>query len=75
MGHGNTTNTTNGCNDGYFACANGRCIPQQWECDGENDCVDGSDETFELCKREMKNITTAPPPTTTVNTTGWYFYV
>uniref|UniRef100_A0AAY5KUS1 SCO-spondin n=1 Tax=Esox lucius TaxID=8010 RepID=A0AAY5KUS1_ESOLU len=27
-----------------FGCANGQCVPRAWHCDGETDCVDGSDE-------------------------------
>lgn len=30
-----------------FQCANGRCIPNEWRCDNEDDCLDGSDEIDE----------------------------
>ena len=36
---------TNACNPGSeFTCDNKRCIPNQWRCDREDDCDDGSDE-------------------------------
>ncbi|GFG37795.1 hypothetical protein Cfor_11613, partial [Coptotermes formosanus] len=37
------------CSSDYFACNNSLCIPKLWHCDGENDCVDGSDEVG--CRR------------------------
>ena len=32
-----------------FTCANGLCISRSAMCDTDNDCLDGSDETDELC--------------------------
>ncbi|KAK5614742.1 Exosome complex protein [Crenichthys baileyi] len=37
------------CQPGEFACKNNRCIQERWKCDGDNDCLDSSDETPELC--------------------------
>uniref|UniRef100_A0A8K9UVC9 SCO-spondin n=1 Tax=Oncorhynchus mykiss TaxID=8022 RepID=A0A8K9UVC9_ONCMY len=34
----------NTCQSYEFACANGQCVPRAWHCDGETDCLDGSDE-------------------------------
>ena len=32
-----------------FACENGGCIDLDWQCDGEEDCYDGSDESQKHC--------------------------
>ena len=45
-----------GCNDGVcgrsqFHCANDKCVPESYTCDGDNDCGDFSDETIcDTCK-------------------------
>uniref|UniRef100_A0A8D0FU60 Uncharacterized protein n=1 Tax=Strix occidentalis caurina TaxID=311401 RepID=A0A8D0FU60_STROC len=36
--------TENKCNDSFFLCKNGKCIPEALLCDNNNDCTDGSDE-------------------------------
>ncbi|KAG5857092.1 hypothetical protein ANANG_G00014900 [Anguilla anguilla] len=37
------------CNSDQFHCANGKCVPDGWKCNGMDECGDGSDE--ELCAR------------------------
>ena len=32
------------CNKRDFICNNGQCIEENFECDGIEDCLDGSDE-------------------------------
>ncbi|XP_069042806.1 low-density lipoprotein receptor-related protein 1 isoform X2 [Lepisosteus oculatus] len=44
------------CQAGEFACKNSRCIQERWKCDGDNDCLDNSDEAPELCHQH-----TCPP--------------
>ena len=34
-----------------FTCANGKCIPNNWKCDGNNDCGDKSDESDLRCNK------------------------
>lgn len=40
-----TITPTPACPANKFACHDGACIPNNWRCDGENDCLDHSDET------------------------------
>ncbi|XP_069783632.1 low-density lipoprotein receptor-related protein 4-like isoform X2 [Narcine bancroftii] len=35
---------TTSCNASQFQCKNERCVPLLWKCDGDDDCIDGSDE-------------------------------
>ncbi len=34
------------CANGQYKCTSGRCIPDHWACDGDNDCGDFSDEMW-----------------------------
>ena len=33
-----------GCDSYEFSCDNGECVPNNYRCDGDNDCGDNSDE-------------------------------
>ncbi|KAJ8408322.1 hypothetical protein AAFF_G00257360 [Aldrovandia affinis] len=39
------------CEEYQFPCSSGRCIPDIWECDGDRDCEDGSDEASNCWNR------------------------
>lgn len=37
------------CKSDEFLCHNQRCIRALWKCDGDDDCLDGSDEESHGC--------------------------
>ena len=38
------------CEEGQFRCGNdSMCMSLMWQCDGEQDCQDGSDEVTNVC--------------------------
>uniref|UniRef100_A0A8C5GS65 Very low-density lipoprotein receptor n=1 Tax=Gouania willdenowi TaxID=441366 RepID=A0A8C5GS65_GOUWI len=42
------------CAEVDFVCQNGQCVPKRWQCDGEPDCEDGSDESLEICRETCR---------------------
>lgn len=46
------------CKEFMFKCADNRCIPEWWKCDGVSDCVDNSDEIG--CSNTEKPTTSKP---------------
>ncbi|RXN00434.1 Low-density lipoprotein receptor-related protein 1B [Acipenser ruthenus] len=44
MEKNNVTCSTQTCQPNQYSCVNGRCIPQTWLCDRDDDCGDKSDE-------------------------------
>ncbi|XP_071953012.1 very low-density lipoprotein receptor-like isoform X2 [Antedon mediterranea] len=40
----------NTCSATEFTCSNQECIPSRWQCDGDPDCNDQSDENSKICQ-------------------------
>lgn len=48
---------TSSCSLGEWKCQNGECINAEFVCDNTQDCVDGSDEEEDFCrKRDCKYL-------------------
>ena len=43
------TSTSPNCNMTNFSCGDTTCIPWPWICDQDPECIDGSDESKDLC--------------------------
>lgn len=55
--------TDHQCPIGDFMCASdGDCIPENWRCDEEMDCEDGTDERNCECYFHSSTTTTTFPP-------------
>ena len=45
------------CEEGEFRCGNdSMCMPLMWQCDGERDCQDHSDEVMNVCSKSEHHL-------------------
>ncbi|XP_067838428.1 low-density lipoprotein receptor-related protein 1-like [Heptranchias perlo] len=44
------------CQASDFICHDGQCVPNKWQCDGNADCEDGSDEAPEVCHKRICHV-------------------
>lgn len=49
------------CAESDFVCNSGQCVPNRWQCDGDPDCEDGSDESAELCRKCALPVSAGKP--------------
>lgn len=67
------------CDSNEFSCDGSRCIPESKRCDGNNDCEDGTDESYcsETSSRESHNplFATCWPFFVSITAFGAFFLV
>ena len=44
------------CAKNQFLCDNKKCVPENWKCNGVNDCGDNSDEIDVICKGSCNDL-------------------
>ncbi|KAG0714117.1 Low-density lipoprotein receptor-related protein 1B [Chionoecetes opilio] len=66
--HAPPNSRKNGCSEDQFKCeSDGKCLPGNWRCDAEEDCIDNSDEAN--CDSTTLTSRTTTPTLRTTNLT------